>query len=123
MTEVASGSLTERACAVVRRYVTDALFGADELALRETVADEALAERAWLFWAAFTERELQGIDVIFADAGADRVACHFTGSLVQVGPWVTSPMPVAGGGFVAAECTAIYMVSGDRIVNFRETWR
>jgi hypothetical protein len=123
MTEVVDGSLTGRACAVVRRYVTDALFGADELALRETVADEALAERAWMFWAAFNERDLQGIDVIFADAEGGRVACHFTGSLVQVGPWVTPLTPVADGGTMAAECTAIYTITADRIVNFHETWR
>jgi hypothetical protein len=123
MTEVSSGSLTERACAVVRRYVTDALFEADERALRETVADGSLQERAWMFWAAFADRQLDDLDVIFANAEGDRVACHFTGSLVQVGPWVTDPMPAAGGGFVAAECTGIYMIADDKIVNFRETWR
>ncbi len=123
MTEVASGSMTDQACAIVRRYVEDALFGGDERALRETVADESLQERAWLFWAAFSERHLYGVDVIFASAEGDRVACHFTGSLVQVGPWVTAAMPAAGGGFVAAECTAIYMLSEGRIANYRETWR
>jgi limonene-1,2-epoxide hydrolase len=111
-----------RSCETVRRYVSDALFGGDERALRETVADSDLMERAWLFWAAFTDRALDDIDVLFASADGSRVACHLTGTMVQEGQWITSAS-AAGGRLVKIECTGVYMVDDDKIINFRETWR
>jgi hypothetical protein len=114
--------VSEAACEVVRRYLTDALFGGDEHALVATVADGTLQERAWLFWAAFSERSLDEVDVLFADATGELVACHLTGSAVQVGPWMTaSSLP--SGGPVTLECTAIYTLVDGRIANFQETWR
>jgi hypothetical protein len=110
------------ACDVVRRYLTEALFGGDERALGETVADPELAERAWLFWAAFPERSIDEIDMLFADAAGSRVACHFTGTMVQEGPWINST-PQGVGGTVIIGCTAIYVVTSGRITNHRETWR
>lgn len=121
MAEV-DASAAERACAVVRRYLADALFGGDEQALRSTVADGALQERAWLFWAAFSERELVDLDELFANADGTRVACHFSGSLVQIGPWITAA-PSPNGRLTTMECTAIYVLNDARITNFRETWR
>jgi hypothetical protein len=111
-----------RSCEVVRRYVTEALFGGDERALVQTVADPELSERAWLFWAAFTDRSLDEIDVLFANADGSRAACHLTGTMVQEGPWITSTTPDAATP-VVVECTGTYVISDGRIVNFRETWR
>jgi hypothetical protein len=120
--EVAAPQAAAHACEIVRRYLTDALFGGSERALRETVADPELAERAWLFWAAFSDRDLNEIDVLFANADGSRVACHLSGTGIQEGPWITSATP-AGGRLVAIECTGTYVVAADRIINCRETWR
>ena len=114
--------VAERSCEVVRRYVADALFGGDESALRETVADPVLQERAWLFWAAFSERSLDEIDVLFSSADGSRVACHLTANMIQEGPWITAASTMAGG-FVMIECTGTYVVGDGKITNFRETWR
>jgi hypothetical protein len=112
----------ERSCEIVRRYVTEALFGGGERALLETVADPQLAERAWLFWAAFTDRTLDEIDVLFANADGSRVACHLSGTMLQRGPWITSAVPDPDQ-MIGLECTGTYVISNGRIVNFRETWR
>ena len=112
----------ERSCEFVRRYLTDALFGGSERALLDTVSDPELTERAWLFWAAFPERGLDAIDVLFATADGSRVACHLTGTVVQEGPWITSTES-EGGGAVTIECTATFVLSANKISNFRETWR
>jgi limonene-1,2-epoxide hydrolase len=119
---VSDPEAAERSCDIVRRYVTDALFGGDERVLRETVADPMLQERAWLFWAAFNERSLDEIDVLFANADGSRVACHLAGNMIQEGPWITSA-PAAAGGLVMIECTGTYVVDDGKITNFRETWR
>lgn len=111
----------ERSCEVVRRYLTQALFGGGERALTETVTDPELSERAWLFWAAFPERELDEIDVLFANADGTRVACHLRATVVQTGPWIT-PTASEGGSPAAIECTATYLIAADRIANFHETW-
>jgi hypothetical protein len=111
-----------RACEVVRRYLTEALFGGDERALRETVADSELAERAWLFWAAFTDRELSGPDVLFANATGTQVAAHLSATAVQIGQWITTTSPDENVP-VTLECTATFILAGDRITGFRETWR
>jgi hypothetical protein len=119
---VSDPEAAERGREVVRRYVTDALFGGDERALRDTVADPVLVERAWLFWAAFSERSLHEVDELFANADGSRVACHLTGNMIQEGPWITAAAPSAGG-LVMIECTGIYAVADGKITNFRETWR
>jgi len=119
---VSDPETAERSCDVVRRYLTDALFGGDERVLRETVADPVLQERAWLFWAAFSERSLDEIDVLFANADGSRVACHLTGNMIQEGPWIT-PAPAAAGGLVMIECTGTYVLDDGKIANFRESWR
>lgn len=111
-----------RSCAVVRRYVIDALFGGDERVLRETVSDSELQERAWLFWAAFTDRALDDLDVLFASADGSRVACHLSANMVQIGPWITSTAPPSDR-LTLVECTGIYVISDGRISNFWETWR
>jgi hypothetical protein len=111
-----------RGCEVVRRYLTEALFGGDERALRDTVADDELCERAWLFWAAFTDRALDEVDVLFANADGSRVACHLTATMVQQGPWITSATLTAGR-LVKIECTGVYALDNSKIINFRETWR
>src|SRR5690242_18330581 len=120
---VADPEAIERACALVRRYLNDALFGGDEQVLADTVADPVLQERAWLFWAAFTDRSIDDVDVLFGNADGSRVACYLSASAVQIGPWITSASVPAGGRMAMLECTAIYTVSGGRITNFRETWR
>ena len=112
----------ERSCAVVRRYLTEALFGGDERALRETVADPMLQERAWLFWAAFTDRTLDHVEVLFANADGSRVACHLTGNMIQVGPWLSVGVDPDGRP-TRLECTGTYVMIDGRIANFRETWR
>jgi hypothetical protein len=126
-TPPASDGTARDACAVVRRYLTDAMFGGDEVALRETVADAELGERAWLFWAAFAARSLSAIDVLFADATGSWVAAHVTGTAVQVRPWVGAGMGApevadGEGDLGTLECTGTYQVAGGRIVAFRETW-
>jgi len=119
---VSDPEAAERGCAVVRRYVVDALFGGDESVLTETVADPVLQERAWLFWAAFSDRSLDEIDVLFANADGSRVACHLAGNMIQEGPWITAASATVGG-LVMIECTGTYVVDDGRITNFRETWR
>ena len=112
----------QASCDVVRRYLTSALFGGDEVALRETVADPQLAERAWLFWAAFTDRQLAAIDVLFADADGTRVAAHLRATAIQTGAWIIANTPDADRP-VTLECTGTYTVADGRIAGFRETWR
>jgi hypothetical protein len=112
----------ERSCGAVRRYLTEALFGGDEQALRETVAEPVLQERAWLFWAAFTDRALDDVEVLFANADGTRVACHFIGNMIQVAPWLTAGTD-ADGRPTRVECTGTYVLHDGKIVNFRETWR
>jgi limonene-1,2-epoxide hydrolase len=114
--------LDEPSCLIVRRYFTEALFGGGERALLETVGDPELSERAWLFWAAFTDRTLEEIDVLFANADGSWVACHLSGTVVQQGPWITSSAPDPDQS-VSVECTGTYQISDGRIVDFRETWR
>ena len=109
-------------CEIVRRYLTEALFGGSERALRETVEDPQLVEQAWLFWAAFSERDLDDIDVLFASADGGQVACHFTATMVQEGPWITGSAPTRAEPAIV-ECTGTYVISGGRIVSCRETWR
>src|SRR5258708_5263886 len=99
-----SADPAERSCEIVRRYLTEAVFGGGERALLETVADPQLSEQAWLFWAAFPERSLDEIDVLFATADGSRVACHLTGTAVQEGPWITST-DSEDGGPATIECT------------------
>jgi hypothetical protein len=111
------------ACEVVRRYLSEALFGGDERVLRETVADAQLAEQAWLFWAAFAERDLAGIDPLFADAAGAHVAAHLSATAVQVGPWITTTTRLDRDLPVNLECTGIYVLGEGRITGFRETWR
>jgi hypothetical protein len=114
----------ERSCEIVRRYVTEALFGGGERALLETVSDPELSERAWLFWAAFPERGLDEIDVLFATADGSRVACHLTGTAVQDGPWIAAIAVASDDGAPATiECTGTYVISANKITSFRETWR
>ena len=112
-----------RSCQIVRRYLDEALFGGAERALLATIGDPQLAERAWLFWAAFAERSLDEIDVLFANADGSRVACHLTGTAKQVGPWVTSASPTTTNNMVMIECTGTYVIADGKITNFRETWR
>ena len=119
--EVTAPQAAAHSCEIVRRYLTEALFGGSERALRETVADPQLAERAWLFWTVFSDRDLDEVDVLFANVDGTRVAGHLSGSGIQEGPWISSGAP-AGGRLVAIECTGTYVVADDRIVNFRETW-
>jgi hypothetical protein len=113
----------QASCDTVRRYLEEALFGGDERALRETVADPELSERAWLFWAAFGDRSLDDVDVLFASADGSQVACHLTASAEQRGPWIgeqpldDAPVPVD------LDCTATYVIADNRIASFHETWR
>src|SRR5258705_13695348 len=86
----------ERSCGIVRRYLTEAMFGGSERALHETVSDPELSERAWLFWAAFSARTIEKIDVLFANADGSQVACHLTVPAVQDCPREMSP--VSGPG-------------------------
>jgi len=116
-------STAEHSCGVVRRYLTEALFGGDERALRETVGDPVLQERVWMFWAAFSERSLADIEVLFANGDGTRVACHISGNMIQVGPWVNTPSTELNGRPAAVECTGVYVVAEGKIANFRETWR
>jgi len=120
---VANPEAAARSCALVQRYLTDALFGGDERVLAETVADPVLQERAWLFWAAYTDRGLDDLDILFADADGTHVACHFTANLVQIGPWITSAVAPDAGRLTMLECTAIYTIELGKITNYRETWR
>ncbi len=113
---------SDAASTVVRRYLTEALLGGDEQALRETVADPELAERAWLFWAAFTDRQPAVPEVLFSDASGTQVAAHLETTAVQVGEWITTTTPDEDGP-VALQCTGTYVVTGGRIASFRETWR
>jgi hypothetical protein len=119
--EAAAPQAAAHACEIVRRYLTEALFGGSERALRETVADQQLADRAWLFWTAYSDRDLNEVDVLFATVDGTHVAGHLSGTGIQEGPWISSAEP-AGGRLVAIECTGTYVVADDRIVNFRETW-
>jgi hypothetical protein len=112
----------ERGCEIVRRYLTGALFGGSERALAETVSDPELAERAWLFWAAFPERTIDVIDVLFASADGSQVGCHFAATGVQDGAWITST-PGEPGVASPLDCTATYGITDGRISTFRETWR
>lgn len=117
-------STAEQSCLVVRRYLTEALFGGDERALRDTVADPVLQERVWMFWAAFTERSLDDVDVLFANGDGSRVACHLIGNMTQVGPWVNATVTEPDGPRPAqVECTGVYMIADGKISNCRETWR
>jgi hypothetical protein len=111
------------ACTVVHRYLTEALLGGDERALRETVADPELAERAWLFWAAFTDRQPAEPQVLFADATGTYAAAHLETSAVQVGPWITGPADQDGAVPVTLECTATFVLAGGCIIASHETWR
>jgi hypothetical protein len=120
---VANPEAAEHSRELVRRYLTDAFFGADERVLAETVADPVLQERAWLFWAAYTDRILDEVDVLFANADGSRVACHLTADVVQIGSWITSAIPPDTGRLTRLECTAIYFIADGKIVNFYETWR
>jgi hypothetical protein len=115
-------SPAERSCEIVRRYLTEALFGGSERALAETVSDSGLAERAWLFWAAFPERAIDVIDVLFASADGSQVACHLAATGIQNGPWITST-PGEPGVPTPMDCTATYAITAARISTFRETWR
>jgi len=111
------------ACDIVRRYLAQALFGGDEVALRETVADSQLSEQAWLFWAAFNDRQLADIDVLFSDAAGLRVAAHLTATAIQVGDWITATAPDADLP-LTLECTGVYAIGPDgRIASSHETWR
>src|SRR4051812_18339246 len=96
-------------CATVRRYLTEALFGGSERALAETVRDPQLAERAWLFWAAFGERTLDEIDVLFANADGTQVAAHLCATVVQEGPWIVSTA-AEDGAAATIECTSTFVV-------------
>ena len=116
------GSTTaQQSCEVVRRFLVEAMFGGDERALRETVADPVLQERAWLFWAAFTDRQLDEIDVLFADDRGGWVGCHASGSLRQIGPYL-GQLTEADGELAERECTGLYAVADGRIVSAREAW-
>ena len=116
-------STAEHSCAVVRRYLTEALFGGDERALRDTVADPVLQERVWMFWAAFAERNLDTVDVLFANADGTRVACHLSANMIQVAPWITAASSGPDGRPALVECTGTYVIADSKITNFRETWR
>jgi hypothetical protein len=112
----------ERSCGIVRRYLTEAMFGGSERALHETVSDPELSERAWLFWAAFSARTIEKIDVLFANADGSQVACHLTGSAVQDGPWIMSTESEPGVP-ATLDCIGTYVISAARISAFHETWR
>ena len=112
----------ERSCQIVRRYLTEAVFGGSERALNDTVTDPELSERAWLFWAAFPQRALDDIDVLFANADGSQVGCHFTGTAVQENPWITATAAEPGTP-AALECTATYAITAGKISSFHETWR
>ena len=112
----------QRSCEIVRRYLTEAMFGGSERSLNATVSDPELSERAWLFWAAFPERTLDTIDVLFASADGTQVGAHLTGTAVQEGPWITSTNAESGVP-AALECTATYAIAAGKISTFHESWR
>lgn len=107
---------------IVRRYLTEALFGGSERALLDTVSDPQLSERAWLFWAAFGERTLDEIDVLFGNEDGTRVACHLSATVVQEGPWILATASEDGVP-ATIECTSTFVLTDGRISSFRETWR
>lgn len=121
VTVASAGSMAERSREVVRRFLVEVIFGGDERALRETVADPVLQERVWLFWAAFTDRALGEIDVLFADAAGRWVGCHASGILRQIGPYLDQ-LTEADGELAERECTGLYAVADGRIVSARQTW-
>lgn len=119
---VAVAPAAQVSCDVVRRFLAEAVFGGDERALRETVADPVLQERVWLFWAAFTDRQLDDIDVLFADGTGGWVGSHASGSLRQIGPYLDQ-LTEPDGELSEHDCTGLYRVADGKIVSAREAWR